>query len=257
MTDETIMTESAHLNSNTQLTMKKTLLSLGVCLAALGLQAQSTYLGNGNTAWGGAVGGGSLTVSDSGADISFTLNRGPGNLDNVFVLYLDTVAGGFADTTGFSDAADGGRSAVSGWSGTQRSTLNFASGFAPDFAVSIENGYASLFQLASGGNGSLGWQTGAPQSGANNSATYGLTFGYASLGLSAGESLNLFGLMVSGTGYSSPEAIGGSLTGINGWDNSQDQTAYSVYTITVPEPSVLALCGLSGLAALFVNRRRR
>jgi hypothetical protein len=244
--------------------MKKTILSLVASLAALGLQAQSTYLGNGNTAWGGAVGGGSLTVSDSGANITFTLNRGPGNLDNALVIYLDSVTGGFSDTTSFSDAADGGRKAISGYTATDnsggpgRSTLNFASGFLPDYAISIENGWASLFQLASGGNNSLVYQTGVAQSGVNNSATYGLTFGYSLLGLSAGQSLNLFGIMVSGSGYSSPEAIGGGLTGANGWGNTQTQTAYSVYTITpVPEPSTLALCGLSGLAALFVIRRRR
>lgn len=225
--------------------------------AALSVQAQSTFNGNTSSAWGGAVGNGSLTVSDSGANITFTLNRGPGNLDNAFVIYLDTVSGGFSDTTGFSDSADGGRSAISGWSGSQRSTLNFVSGFLPDYGISVENGFASLFQLASGGNNSLVWQTGSAQSGVNNSATYGLTFTYSTLGLSAGQSLGLFGIMVSSTGYSSPEAIGGGLSGAEGYGNTQTQTSFSTYTITpVPEPATMALAG-SGLALLNILRRRR
>jgi hypothetical protein len=139
-----------------------------------------------------------------------------------------------------------------------RSTLNFVSGFLPDYALSIENGYASLFQLASGGDNSLVWQTGVAQSGVNNSATYGLTFAYSLLGLSSGENLGLFGIMVSSSGYSSPETIGGNLTGANGWRNTQTQTAFSTYTITpVPEPSTLAICGLSGLATLLAVRRRK
>jgi len=240
----------------------KNLLSIGIVSMAVSLSAfADNYLGNGNSAWGGAVGLGSLTVSDSGSDITFTFNRGSGTFGgggNALVVYLDSVSGGFADTTGFSDAADGGRSAISGWSGSQRSTLNFASGFLPDYALSIQNDYASLFQLVAGGNNSLVWQTGTSQSGSDSSATYGLTFAYSLLGLSAGQSVGLFGIEVSATGYSSPEAIGGGLTGTEGYGNTQTQTAFSTYTITpVPEPSTLALAGLSGLLTLVLARRRR
>jgi hypothetical protein len=241
--------------------MKTTTLALIAAFAATGALAQSTFSGNGNGAWGGAVGTGSLTVSDSGPNATFTFNRGSGTLDsgNALVIYIDSTAGGFANTAGFSDAGDGGRSAISGWSGSQRSTLDFASGFSPDYAISIENGYASLFQLNSGVNNSLGWLAGASQSGVNNSATYGLTFSLSDIGITpgSGQSFELFAVEVSTSGYSSPEAIGGGLTGANGWGYTQTQTSFSTYTVTaVPEPTTMALCGFSGLAAFFLVRRR-
>ena len=52
--------------------MKKSILIAAASLLTLGLQAQSTFNGNANSAWGGAVGNGSLTVSDSGANITLT-----------------------------------------------------------------------------------------------------------------------------------------------------------------------------------------
>lgn len=218
------------------------------------LDAQTIYNGNGNNAWGGAVGQGSLSISDDGSGFTFTLDRGPGTMDNALVIYIDSVAGGFSDTASFSDAADGGRSAISGWSGSQRSTLDFAAGFLPDYAISIQNNYASLFQLAAGGNNSLNWITGTSQSSANNSATYSLAFNLANLGMAAGQSFDFFSLEVSSSGYSSPEAIGGTLTGSSGWGSTQTQTGFATYT-TVPEPSVFAL-GASSLTIWFLIRRR-
>ena len=237
-------------------------ISAAAMLLAFGsASAQSTYNGNGSSAWGGAVGQGSVTVSDNGSTINFTLNRGPGTLDNALVIYIDSVVGGFSSTAGFNDSADGGRSAISGYTATGngggpgQSILNFVSGYQPDYAISIENGYASLFQLANGGNNSLNWITGAAQSGANNSATYSLSFNLSSLGLAAGQSFSLFGIEVSTSGWSSPEAIGGGLTGVNGWGGTQTQTSFSTYT-TVPEPSTMVL-GAAGMATLLQLRRRR
>lgn len=235
-----------------------------VAVASFSVQA-TNYSGNGDSSWGGAVGQGSLTVSDSGANITFTLNRGPGTLDNPFVIYLDSVSGGFADTTFFSDDGDGARSAISGYTstgnngGSGRSILVFDSGFSPDYAISIENGYASLFQLVSGGANSLIWTTGTALSGMNNDPTYSLTVGLSQFGITpgSGQSFGLFGIMVSGTGYSSPEAIGGTMSGTSGWGNTQTQLTYSTYITAVPEPSSMALFALSGLATLVAIRRRR
>lgn len=234
--------------------MKKTILTFAACLAALGLQAQSTFYGNGDSGFGGSVGNGNLVVGDDGTSVTFTFNAAAGLGGNDLVIYLDTVAGGFASTSGFNDAADGGRSAVSGYSGSGQSVMTFAGGFAPEYAIDIQGGFASLFTLANGGNNSLTWLGGTGQSG----SPYVLTISLSSIGLTpgAGQSFNLFGTLVSESGYRSTEAIAGNATGTQGW-NAFTQTGFETYTTTaVPEPSTLALCGLSGLA-LFVIRRRR
>src|SRR5579863_3057797 len=95
---------------------KKVLLPLLACAtmaAPSGFAA--TYNGNGATGFGGAVGNGSVSITDTSSSMTVTFNRGlSGNLDNDLVLYLDTQPGGFADTSQFSDNGDGGRTAISG-----------------------------------------------------------------------------------------------------------------------------------------------
>ena len=69
--------------------------------------------GNGATGFGGPIGNGNLAITDDGTNITFTLNNAGGFSGNDFVLYIDSVAGGFADTSAFSDNGDGGRESVS------------------------------------------------------------------------------------------------------------------------------------------------
>src|SRR4029077_4699722 len=168
------------------------IVSLGV-VAFASVAMATNYPGNGDTGFGGAVGTGSLDVSDDGSNSTFTLNRGAGTFNDALVIYIDSAAGGFADTSGFSDHADGGRSAVSGFDGTNRSLMTFAGGFAPESAIVIENGFASLFTLANGGNNSLTFVAGTAQSGSASSPTYALTLSLAQLGVTPGNSFELFG----------------------------------------------------------------
>jgi hypothetical protein len=65
----------------------------------------------------------------------------------------------------------------------------------------------------------------------------------------------LFGTYTSNSGYRSDEALPGNDAGAQGW-NPFIQTALATYTIAVPEPSSLALFGLSGVAMLLGFRRR-
>lgn len=216
----------------------------------------ATINGNGNTGFGGTVGNGNLVISDNGANLSFTLNSSGALGGNDLVIYIDSVAGGFSSTAGFQDAADGGRSAVSGYSSSGQSVLTFASGFAPEYALDIGNTYASLFGLANGGNNSLNYITGAAQSSAS---PYSLTVPLTDLGLTAGagQSFELFGTLVSESGYRSTEAIAGNDSGTQGW-NPFTQTSFATYTtvMTVPEPSTMVL-GAGGMAMLLLLWRRR
>ena len=84
-----------------------------VCVSALA----ATYSGNGNSGFGGPIGLGSLTLTDNGTTVSGTVNKGPNGFNDVLVLYIDSVSGGFSDTSGFGDGADGLRRAISGFDG--------------------------------------------------------------------------------------------------------------------------------------------
>jgi len=248
-----------HLNRENNGTFMIKKIALGLFLAATSAAFATNYAGNGDTGFGGAVGTGSLDVTQAGSNITFTLNRGAGNFNDALVIYIDSAAGGFTSTSGFSDTGpnDGGRKAISGFDGTNRSLMTFAGGFAPESAIVIEDGFASLFTLANGGDGSFTFVTGAAQSGVNNSATYGLTMSLAQLGVTAGSSFELFGTYISTTAFRSTEAIAGNDTGTQG-SNPFTQTSFGTFTTTaVPEPATVLLVGPALLGGMFFVRRRR
>src|SRR5882762_10352862 len=113
-------------------------LALATSLVFLSLDSHAaTYSGNGNSGFGGPVGLGSLTLTDNGTTVSGTLNKGPNGLNDVLVLYIDSVGGGFSDSSGFADSADGLRKAISGFDGGgNRSVLTF-NGMLPDYAIAL------------------------------------------------------------------------------------------------------------------------
>ncbi len=241
----------------------KNYLTTGAILALISSSAlaQTTYNGNGNTGFGGPVGNGNLVVSDDGTSVTFNFNAASSLSGNDLVIYIDSITGGFSSTSGFNDSQDGGRSAVSGYTstgnggGSGQSTLTFASGFLPDYAIDVQSGYASLFGLNNGGNNSLNFITGAAQSG---TSPYTLTVPLVDLGLTPGaaQSFGLFGTFISETGYRSTEALAGNDTGSQGWGTTVTQTSFATYVTVVPEPSTVLL-GASGLAILCVINQRR
>lgn len=243
----------------------KTILAT-IAAAALGFTAQATtYPGNLNTGFGGAIGLGSLTLTDNGTIISGTLTKGvAGNFDNALVLYIDSTAGGFANTSGFADGADGLRKAISGFDGGVNRSLMQFSGMSPDYAIGLSpsaSSFGGLWGLANGGANSLNFITsvGLTPTGTATSATYTFSFNLADIGLTpgAGQTFSLFGTYVSESGFRSTEALPGNDAGTQGW-NPFLQTAFATYTTTpIPEPATLTLMGLSGLATLVAARRRK
>lgn len=237
-------------------------LVFGAALAAtmVSVQAQystpATIAGNGDTGFGGPVGNGNLVVSDDGTDLTVTLNSASSLGANDLVLYIDSFAGGISSTAGLMDDADGGRAAVSGYNGAgEQSVLTFAAGFTPDYAIDIGNTYASLYGLIAGGDNSLDYITGTSQT---SGGPYSLTVPLSDLGLVAGngQSLQLFGTLISETAYRSTEAIAGNDTGTQGW-SPFTQTSYATYTtVAAPEPTTLALGAVSGVALLIARRRK-
>lgn len=122
-----------------------TVISLLFCFV---VQAQVTYSGNGNSGFGDVFGGsGNIQITDNGTQISFTLNKGLGDLNNTMVIYIDSKSGGFSNTSTFTDTADGLRRGVSGFDGTNRSTVNFPAGFEADYAIAFDQNFAGLWLL--------------------------------------------------------------------------------------------------------------
>jgi len=257
-------------------------LSWAATSSSFALIAPTIYNGNGITnsttqgAFNGAVGSGSLTLTDDGTTLFGTYTRGTQSsgtptFNNNLVIYIDSVAGGFADTSGFKDTADGSRKAISGYnSTTQFSVLTFANGFSPDYGISLRSvsgdSFGGLWQLANGGANSLLFKQNVSLSPLNNSsaATYSFSLSLANLGLTpgAGESFTLYATFVSNTGNRSAEAIAGDTiaatapTTLKGFVPFT-QLSYSSYTTTVvPEPSTLALFSVAGLALLLRSKQR-
>lgn len=221
----------------------------------------NNYAGNGNTGFGGAVGTGSLRiVNDNLGALNFTYSRGGSSFNNAIVIYFDSVSGGASSTSGFTDSADGLRRAISGFSGTDRSTLNFAGGFGADFAVAFNNGFAGLWSLSNSANFSFITSGNLlPVSATQTETAYNFSLNVSNLGMTAGsgQQFSFFTTYISETAFRSTETFGASFTGTPAQGYNAFTAAGSNSFTTVPEPSTYALLGLSALAiGGYVARRR-
>jgi hypothetical protein len=125
-------------------------------LPRFSIAAVYDYSGNGNTSIGGVIGQGSLSLSGSGSTINGTVKLGgssPSAFSGYVVLYVDSRAGGFVDTTSFSDNSTAFTRTVSGYSDTGlRATAKFAPDFAADYAIVLSRSTATMrvYELAAG-----------------------------------------------------------------------------------------------------------
>lgn len=216
---------------------------------SLGLSAATTYSSNGNAGFGGVLS--SLDISDDGVNLTISLTTGA-NLNDKFVLYIDSIAGGENNTGGYTDNGDPLRNAISGFDGTNRSTVNLPAGFGIDYAIALDSGFAGLWETVDAGSHTF-VATANGATGGIAASPYVMTVALAALGLSPGDSFTFVGTYTSDTAFRSDEAFGAGIGAGNPGQNPVTFTGSESYT-TIPEPSAALLGGLGLLALL---RRRR
>ncbi|HWW01432.1 MAG TPA: hypothetical protein VNZ64_17175 [Candidatus Acidoferrum sp.] len=129
-----------------------------VCFSLLHISTAGvyTYYGNGDGSGGGAIGNGSLTLSDSGSTVHATVALGgssPSFFQNYLVLYIDSRPGGFTDTSRFYDNSSAFASTVSGYASFgSRATAKFAPNFGADYAIVLSRNAPTMriYELAAG-----------------------------------------------------------------------------------------------------------
>ena len=112
---------------------------------ASALQAVSIAT-NTNTGFGGVLGNSSMDFTDDGTTLTITWSTGGAAFNDSLVIYFDTTVGGASDTSTYTDTADGGRRAISGFDGVNSSVITFGGGFTADSALSVDSSFAGFFQ---------------------------------------------------------------------------------------------------------------
>lgn len=217
-------------------------------LFALAANAQSVYPGNMKDGYGGALGKGSLSVSEDATNYYFTFTKGPGDLNDAVVIYLQTRAGGYSTTANFTDEGDGLRKAISGVQGSDRATLTFPSSFRADFAIAFDQGFGGIWELVENGSHNYKNSVGLTPTGTKTSPTYTFTLAKADVGNPPG--FEFIATYVSESGYRSNEFIGD-----DGPATNPQNGPYTV-TSTLTFGSPLAI-GFSNITAQLNNHSVR
>ena len=195
-----------------------------------------------------------------------TYTRGSGTFENGLVIYLDTRAGGFNNSSQFRDYGDSYRKSASlALDDSLRCTVNFASGFAADYAIvmSCELGGGRLYELV--GNGSFmpspendQISVGFNPAGNKYSWQFTFSFSWESVGLSSVENpgFSFETLNVTRTGWANTESLE-TISGTEGFGNTITFSTADSFGVplVVPEPTVASLFVL-GLGAWLLRRKQ-
>jgi hypothetical protein len=226
--------------------MKQLLFTLTAGMFFCSVNAQTNFNGNAQTGFGGPIGSSVLTVNDNGTTISFSLTKGAGDFNDALVVYIDSKTGGFANTSSFNDQADGLRMAISGTSGgsmgivaNNRSTVNFASGFEADYAISLGPAccsFGGVWELANGGDNSLIYKNSAnllPLTA--NATTYTWSFDKADIGITGSVTFKFVATYLNqGNSFRSNEGFGAGLPGTNVGVAAATFTNFLTYSSSLP-----------------------
>lgn len=206
-----------------------------VCMSlALGAYAQTVATGNGRAGYGGALGGGVLTITESSTVanlLDLKLQKGTGALNDAVVIYLDTKPGGFTGTSQFTDEADGLRRAISGVQGGDRATLNMPDGFKPEYAIAFNDGFAGVWELKENEEHRYITSANLQPTGNKDASEFALSVQRNDIGLNATDGFRFLATYVSETGYRSNEFIGDPGPAENPQNGSYTASAFAVHGV--------------------------
>ena len=156
------------------------------------IMAQANYNGNGNGGFGEPVGGSNMTINDNGTTVTITFNKGIGDFNDDMVMYIDSKSGGFGSTANFADpdAGDRLRRAITGagiFDGGTRSTVNFPSGFEPDYAIAVNTEFGGLWELVE--NATFPFITGVGNPASSTDASFVMSFNKEDIGIDPGDNV--------------------------------------------------------------------
>lgn len=202
--------------------MRRLLFTLSVLFSTTAFAQTLLFPGNGNSNFGGAIGQGSLAITEKQDTISFKLNKGPGTFDSLLVFYIDepntTTGISTTSTLTFSGVPDKYSNAVTGKASlTQQAVLNFPPAFQPDLAVVFDKDGGKVFFLFQVFGMGLAQDQGTftvSPSGTNNSPSYTATTYKSQYGLLPTDTINFnfMGTYIGQTASRSNEAIGDPFT---------------------------------------------
>ena len=210
---------------------------------SLSIQAQINYSGNGNSGFGGVLGGGSFDIEDDGTTVTLTFNRGGGNFNDALVIYIDSESGGSPNTSNFTDTGDNLRQAISGFDGTNRSTVNFPTGFEADFAIAANvnsDNFAGLWDVVDSGSHTFVASVNITNDSNTSAASYQMDFDFSEIGISSDvKSFSFVATYLNYTNaFRSDEAVGdglGSFTQGNNTASFTDARTYYSVNLTSGE----------------------
>lgn len=177
--------------------------------------SDTVYSGNTNTGFGDVVGNGSLVFTDDGTSITGAFTKGPGDFNDEMVIYIDSKPGGFTSTANFADSDDSDplRRAIAGFgnfTGSNRSTVNFPTGFEADYALAFNTAFGGLWELADNADFPFITGVGNPTSATQPGFTF--SFDWADIGTVSSNNFRFvvtYLNAVDGAGvFRSDEAIG-------------------------------------------------
>lgn len=206
---------------------------------------------------------GTLELTDRSGTINGTFTRGEGQyfIDPI-VLFIDSKPGGFNSTASFSDTSSDWTKAISGYSGSQRCTAQFASGFMADYAIVLYPGYRGfLFELKSGGDGSMERLTDNLYMNTDlqsSSTKFTFSLNWTDIGQESGGSFRFQSTRVSLGGNRYLDSFE-QVSGAPSWGNTLTFQNFNVYGDPVPEPTTVALSifGVVGCGVAFRDKIRR
>ncbi len=224
------------------------------CLGAFDM----TFYGNPNAGYNfNMLSGGSLHLTSGSSDsISATFTRGGSDssqLNDNVVFFIDSQAGGFANSGTFTGSGNLGQAAA-GFNGTGRSTAVFNS-FGADYIIAFgANNGGAVFQIGSDGalnqvqSFTLRTSGGGPVG--TGSRDFIFNFNWSSIGVADPQNggFRFYSSLVGNTGARRQDSME-SITGAAGFGNTITFNGYNLFGIDpVPEPTNVALAIFGGLA---------